>query len=149
MARPSKLTPDIQQRIGENIALGLTYGLAAESAGVTYKTLNEWNQKGQTEKSGKYFEFSQYIQKCNAEGAKKLLERLNDAANAENCQVCMWILERRFPEDFARRQYRKMNVVSENINENVEITVTEADILRKQILAKFDRVRESNESLTS
>jgi hypothetical protein len=51
----------------------------------------------------------------------------------------MWILERRFPEDFARRQYRKMNVVSENINANVEITVKEADILRKQILAKFDR----------
>jgi hypothetical protein len=40
MARPCKLTLEIQQRIGENIALGLTYRLAAESAGVTYKTLN-------------------------------------------------------------------------------------------------------------
>jgi hypothetical protein len=57
MTRPCKLTPEIQQRIGENIALGLTYRLAAESAGVTYKTLNEWNQKGKTEKSGKYFDF--------------------------------------------------------------------------------------------
>ena len=36
MARPSKLTPELQKRIGENIALGLTYRLAAESAGVTY-----------------------------------------------------------------------------------------------------------------
>ena len=70
---------------------------------------------------------------------ESLLERLNKAADAGNCQVCMWILERRFPEDFARRQYRKMNVVSENKNENVEIIVQEADILRKQILAKFDR----------
>jgi hypothetical protein len=59
MARPSKLTPDIKKRIGENIALGLTYSLAAESAGVTYKTYNEWNQRRQTEKSGKYFEFHQ------------------------------------------------------------------------------------------
>jgi DNA invertase Pin-like site-specific DNA recombinase len=58
MARPSKLTKEVQQRIGDNIALGLTYRLAAESAGVTYKTYNEWNQKGQTEKSDKYFEFS-------------------------------------------------------------------------------------------
>jgi|SRR5271157_2462632 len=139
MARPSKLTDEVQQRIGDNIALGLTYKLAAESAGVTYKSLNEWNQKGQKEKSGKYFEFAQHIKKCNADGARKLLERLNDAAEAGNCQICMWILERRFPEDFARRQYRKMNVVSENKNENVEITVMEADILRKQILAKFDR----------
>ena len=51
----------------------------------------------------------------------------------------MWIFERRFPEDFGRRVYRKTNVVSENINENVEITVQEADRLRKQILAKFNR----------
>ena len=149
MARPSKLTKEVQQRIGENIALGLTYRLAAELAGVTYKSFNLWNQTGQTEKSGKYFEFSQYIKKCNADGARILLEKLNDAVKAGNCTVCMWILERRFPEDFARRQYRKMNAVSENINTNVEITAQEADLLRKQILTKFDRVEESNESLTS
>ena len=60
----------------------------------------------------------------------------------------MWILERRFPEEFARRQYRKMNVVSENKNENVEITVKEADSLRKQILEKFALGRENQQSST-
>ena len=40
MARPSKLTPEIQKRIGDGISLGLTYALASESAGVTYKTFN-------------------------------------------------------------------------------------------------------------
>jgi len=139
MARPSKLTQEIQQIIGDNIALGLTYRLAAELAGVTYKTLNEWNQKGQTEKSGKYYQFAQHIKKCNAEGAKKLLENLNAAAKAGNCQVCMWILDRRFPDEFGRRGYRKINSVSENKNEIVEITIQEADLLRKQILTKFDR----------
>jgi hypothetical protein len=33
-----------------------------------------------------------------------------------------------------------MDVVSENGNENVELTVKETDLIRKQILAKFDRV---------
>jgi len=33
-----------------------------------------------------------------------------------------------------------MNVVSENKNKNVGLTVKEADKIRKQILAKFDRV---------
>jgi len=33
-----------------------------------------------------------------------------------------------------------MDVISENKNENVKITVKEADILRKQILVKFDEV---------
>jgi hypothetical protein len=149
MARPSKLTPELQKRIGENIALGLTYRLAAESAGVTYKLLNLWMQQGKNSTSGKYFQFAQYINKCNADGALKLLERLNEAVKAGNCTVCMWILERRFSEDFGRRQYRKMDVVSENKNENVEIIVNDADGIRKQILAKFDLVGESNESLTS
>jgi hypothetical protein len=123
--------------------------LAAESAGVTYKTLNEWNQKGQTDKSGKYYQFAQYIQKCNADGALKLLERLNEAVKAGNCTVCMWILERRFSEDFGRRVYRKTNLVSENKNVNVELIVNDADGIRKQILAKFERIGESNESVTS
>ena len=53
MARPCKLTPEIQPKIGDNIALGLTYALAASAAGVTYQTLKDWLKRGQTEKSGK------------------------------------------------------------------------------------------------
>jgi hypothetical protein len=139
MARPSKLTTNITKRIEDNIALGLPYALAAESAGITYQTFNDWMNKGKTEKSGKYYQFYQHIKKRNADAAKALLERLNKAVEAGNCQVCMFILERRFSDEFGRRVYRKTNVVAENINANVEITVHEADILRKQILAKFDR----------
>jgi hypothetical protein len=53
-------------------------------------------KKGQTEKSGKYFKFYKYIQKCYADAAKELLERLNDAAKAGDTRICTWILERRF-----------------------------------------------------
>jgi transposase len=146
MARPSKLTPDIQQRIGENIALGLTYRLAAESAGITYKSFNEYMNRGKTDKSGKYYQFAQHIKKCSAEGAKKLLENLNAAAKAGNTRICMFILERRFPEEFGRRIYRKTNVVSENKSETVEINVNDSDEIRKQILAKFDLGRDNQKS---
>jgi hypothetical protein len=105
--------------------------------------------KGKTEKSGKYYQFYKYIIKCNADGALKLLERLNEAAKGGNCQVCMFILERRFPDEFGRRVNRKTNVVSENLNQNGEIIINDTDGIRKQILAKFDRVGENNESLTS
>ena len=146
MVRPSKLNPEIQQRIGKNIALGLTYRLAAESVGVTYKTFNVWMAKGRNSTSGEYFEFYKYITKCNADAAKRLLERLHEAADAGNCQVCMWILERRFSEDFGRRLYRKTNIVSENQNVIVDIAVNDTDEIRKQILGTFDRVGESSES---
>jgi len=45
--------------------------------------------------------------------SSKVLQRLNEAAEAGDTRICMWILKRRFPEDFGRREYRKMNVVSE------------------------------------
>ena len=139
MARPSKLTPDITRRIGDGVSLGLTYALAAESSGITYKTFNEWMNKGKIEKSGKYFLFYQHIQKQNADAAKALLKHLNSAADAGNCQICMWILERRFSDDFGRHVYRKTNVVSENLNQNVEIKITNADAIRKGLIEKFTR----------
>ena len=76
------------------------------------------------------------------------MQRLNDAAKAGNCQVCMWILERRFPEDFGRRVYRKTNVVSENQNVIVDIAINDADGIRAQILDKLDLGKENQKSLT-
>jgi hypothetical protein len=137
MGRPTKMTPEITTQIGDNIALGLTYSLAAESAGITYKTFNIWLNKGKTEKSWKYFQFYLYIQKRNADAAKALLERLNYAAEAGDSRIYMWILERRFPEEFGRRVYRKTNVVSENKNVNVEINVNDVDEIRNKIIDKL------------
>jgi protein-arginine kinase len=61
----------------------------------------------------------------------------------------MWIFERRFPNDYGRCEYRKINAVTENKNENIEIIINDADKIRQQILAKFGRVEESNELLIS
>jgi hypothetical protein len=44
MARPTK-TPQLQQRIGDNIALVLTYSLATEAVGITYKAFRVPLQK--------------------------------------------------------------------------------------------------------
>jgi hypothetical protein len=139
MARPTKLTYEIQQRIGDNIALGLPYSLAVDSVEISYQTFNQWIQRGRNSTSGRYFEFYQHIQQRNAEGALKLLERLNEAAKAGGTRICLWILERRFSDEFGRRGYRKTNAISENLNQNVDLIANDTDGIRKQILAKFDR----------
>jgi len=114
--------------------LGLTYSLAAEAAGITYKTFNIYMNRGQIEKSGKYFEFYTFIQQRNADAAKALLERLNLAAKAGDTRIYLWILERRFSADFGRRLYKKIDSVSDNKN---EIIVKGTDEIRKEILEKF------------
>jgi len=94
-------------------------------------------QQGKNSTSLKYFDFYKFIQKRNADAAKALLERINLAAKAGDTRICIWILERRFSDEFGRRVYRKTNAISENKNENVEINVKDVDEVRKQILAKF------------
>ena len=63
--------------------------------------------KGKTEKSGKYSQFYQHVQKCNADAAKVLLERINEAARAGDTQMCTWILERRFQKNLEGGYIRK------------------------------------------
>jgi len=56
----------------------------------------------------------------------------------------MWILERRFPDCFGRRVYRKMDVVSENQNENIELIINDADGIWETILDKLSLFGERN-----
>lgn len=90
MARPCKLTPDITQLMCYNISLGLTDALAGQSADITYQTFNDWMVKVKI-KIWEYFEFYKLINKCNVDATKKHIERLKEAVEAGNCQVCMWI----------------------------------------------------------
>lgn len=99
-------------------------------------------KKEKVQHLGEYFEFYKHIEKYNADGALKRLRRLKEAADAGNCQICLWILERRFPNDYGRREYRKINVVSEDKNENVEIRVNDADEIRNKIIEKIALVKE-------
>jgi len=147
MARPTKLTKELQQQIGENVALGMTCALSAASAGITYQTFNDWLKKGKNSKSGEYFAFYNHIQKCNSDAALKCLQRLKEAVDAGDCRVAMWILERRFVKSYGRRDYRKIN--AENKNLNAEIVINDADTIKQQILEKFNLAGESNESSTN
>ena len=57
MARPSKLTPEIKKQIGENVALGLSYALAAYATGITYQILNQWLQRNRRRDLGNILNF--------------------------------------------------------------------------------------------
>ena len=78
MILPLKLTPDNTQLIGENVALGLPYALAAASIGRAYQTFNDWMKKGKNSKSGEYFQFYEHIEKCNVDVALKYLCRIQN-----------------------------------------------------------------------
>lgn len=64
MSRPTKLTPEVQAAIAENVLHGATYRDSAEACGVSIATFNLWMQKGREQKSGVFRTFLDTIEEA-------------------------------------------------------------------------------------
>jgi hypothetical protein len=132
--RPSKLTPKVQNIVLEGIKLGLTYEKVANLANVSRVTLRNWFKTGQKAKSGPFFDFFNALQKAEAEGEMRNLEKIRQASlggqkvvtskeiyrdnqlleqitttkkAAPDWRAAAWILERRYPERWGKN---KLNI---------------------------------------
>ena len=108
--RPTKLNKEVCKTIADGITLGMPYEHAAVSAGVSYDTFNNWMKKGKVQKSGKYFEFFKTIKEAEAKGIKNNLALITKSSKEGSWQASAWILERRHPEEFGRREVIKASV---------------------------------------
>lgn len=103
MARPTKLTPELQEKICQAIRAGNYIETAAAYAGVNKSTLYDWLKRGGRAKSGKYKEFSNAVEKALAEAEVRDVFIIGKAAE-ENWQAAAWRLERKFPDRWGRRE---------------------------------------------
>lgn len=94
MGRPTKRTEANRTTILRALRLGATLRLAAESAGLSYPTLNEWMHDDP--------EFSEAVKKAEATMATNALRRIERAAKEGTWQAAAWIMERRFPHEYGR-----------------------------------------------
>lgn len=103
MGRPTKLTPEVQQRIVQAIGLGATYELAAQYGGVSYDTFNEWMKKAAGGANGIYRQLSEAVQKAEGVAVVGWLAKIEKAASDGEWTAAAWKLERRYPHDYGRR----------------------------------------------
>ena len=96
MARPSKYTAETLTRVEEALSQGATYQLASAYAGITYETFNTWR--------GKFSEFSDAVKKAEARAAVGWLAQIERAATEGSWQAAAWKLERRYPDDWGRKE---------------------------------------------
>lgn len=99
----SKLTPALQKKIGSNIVLGMPLKYAAEVSGISEKAFYNWMNEGEKAKSGKFYDFYNYITECKAKAIQTHLNTIKKAANDGNWLPAAWMLERRYPEYFGKR----------------------------------------------
>ena len=103
MARPTKLTPEVQERIVQAIGVGATYELAAQYGGVSYDAFNDWMNKGGGPAAREpYCQFCQAVKEAEGKAVVKWLAKIETAASDGTWQAAAWKLERRYPGAYGR-----------------------------------------------
>lgn len=133
MARPDKLTPEVQERIVTVIRDGNTRAAAALYAGIGETTLYRWLQTGGRSRNGsKCRELWEAVKK--AENATELESVLIIRTAAQKSwQAAAWWLERRRHGDWARRDTLDVNFrqeaerVAKELGLDVEAVIAEAE----------------------
>ncbi len=103
MGRPCKLDDLTAERIVQAVKTGAPWYMAAAAGGVSKATLMAWKAKARNGEQP-FADFLDRLQRAEAEGAVAVLGIIQDAAHKGTWQAAAWILERRYPKQFALRK---------------------------------------------
>jgi predicted transcriptional regulator len=105
--RPTSLNARVQKIIVDTIRMGATFEAAAGRAGVSVASINEWRWRGRdpedkSENSRLYAAFYEAIQRALSDAETSLVTTIRDASE-KNWTAAAWLLERRIPDSYGRR----------------------------------------------
>ena len=100
MGRPTKLTQEVERAICDALKAGATLRIAAEFAGIGERTLATWLASP----APRFQQFQQAVKQATARGDVGALAVIQKAAKDGTWQAAAWLLERRHPAEYGRRQ---------------------------------------------
>lgn len=117
MGRPTKLNPEIKNKIVTAIRAGNYIETAAAYAGISKNTLYDWLRRGEREKQRveknprykirkseqPFVDFSDAVEKALAEAEVRDVAIIAKAAE-DQWQAAAWRLERKFPDKWGRKK---------------------------------------------
>ncbi|WP_245533961.1 hypothetical protein [Effusibacillus pohliae] len=132
MARRTKLTPEIQQKIVGAIAAGNYHETACALAGIHPSTFYRWLEEGAKPRAKKgYREFCEAVKKAEAAAEAKRIQLITKAAETD-WKAAAWYLERKYPD----RWGKKDKVSAEVEHSGTVVNREEYEIsIRQQIVA--------------
>lgn len=101
MARPTKLTEQLQDRLVKAIRAGNYAESAARSCGISASTYYRWMQRGEREGDGIYRELAEAVRQAEAE-AEVYAVAVIRRAMGEDWKAALAYLERRYPGRWRR-----------------------------------------------
>ena len=102
MARPTKLTPELQTKVCALIEAGNYAETACACAGISSSTFYSWRQRGEREEAGEYADFAAAVDEAEAQAERKAVVMVQMGMR-DDPRLAMTFLERRFPKRWQRR----------------------------------------------
>lgn len=155
----------VRKALLKGIQIGLTLEQTCAAAGVTYRSYRSWILRGQRAEAANkikklsadspevlFLQFFQAVKKAEADSEGVLLERIRNASKEPSkWQAAAWMLERRWPEKYGRRDRVAMEHTSPGRNV-VAVELSAADELIELIYGAGQEgvvaLRERHEELT-
>lgn len=136
MARPSKLTPEVQQRIVQALTAGNTRETVARYAGIDPASFYGWLKRGEAAGSGPYFEFFNAVKKAESDATVHAVAIIHQAM-PKNWQAAAWFLERRYPDDWGRKD---RVTIEHQLQQEAERIAVEMGLDKDQVLVDAQRI---------
>lgn len=118
MARPTKLTAEVSERIVRAIRAGNYPEVAARHAAVHPSTYYRWMERGELEgeapEDDPYRHFRSEVERAIADAEAAEVGLVVKAARDGDWRAAAWLLERRFSDRWARRErLEQLHVIAE------------------------------------
>jgi len=121
MSRPTKLTPEVQDRIMQAVQAGNYLETAANFAGIDGSTLRRWVQKGSAPSAPEpYRTFCTALKSARASAEVRSVALIQQAATGGTWQAAAWYLERSYPERWGRT---RVEITGDSSGENAPVRV--------------------------
>lgn len=136
--KKTKCTPEIIERMKENVKAGFTYSALSLSLGISEDTFYSWIRKGRDENLQPYCAFYAALKSAESELLRECLDNIKLSMKMGNVESAKWMLEHRYAKDGYGKQVNvKAQQESLNINLNAHVTAEDKDKLRLSILEKL------------
>ena len=122
MGRKSKLTEELIQKAYKFIQAGNHQVHVAQLLGIDKSTWFRWLQKGERQQSGMYRAFFDAVKKAEAEAIARNVTLIQKAAQDGSWQAAAWWLERKYPEEWGRKD--RLNLGADN---EIRIEIVKVD----------------------
>lgn len=112
MGRPSKLTPERQERIVLAVSAGSYPEVAARANGVDASTFYRWMARGDdpVERDPRYRVFREAVKEAEARAEVVAIGRIQQAAAGGTWTASAWYLERKYPDRWGRKDQIRQEV---------------------------------------